>query len=730
MGRLKLAAGPLLLAVIITGFNWRLVSRQFTWMDHPDMAFQVLPWFDAEARAFHRGEFPLWDPYVWGGQPMLGQMQPGAAYPLNWILFALPLRNGHINLSYVQLSWVLAHILAAWFCFWLCRDLGCSFTASILGGVGFSIPGILGWLSWPQFVNGAIWTPLVLLFFLRSVRGEARGDRRVADAAVAGAFLGVAFLSGHHQIPTFVALAMAGLWIAELVRSRRRAILPGAAFGLFVALTAGLQLLPAYEYGLRAVRWVGTESPVAWNQPVPYRIHEQYSMLPSGLLALALPNVRVEGAFVGVLLILLALAGLATAWKRWEARALAGLAVGGVALALGSFSVFHGVSYWLLPLVEKARNPTMAIVLTQFAMVVLAAFGLDAIRERAAPVRWIGGLAGLGAVAWLIVAVAVTIRPEAEREYEHWAVLGIVTLALSGLLWLKREGMVGERLLGGLIVLLLLFELGTYVGQNYISREKPAGNLAQLEGHSDVLEFLRKQPDLLRLDVNFETLPANIGDWEGIDTYQAYLASLTSNLMTAEASGVQRKLFALTHYLGRMPLRESQRLLFQGAGGVNVYRDADASPRAWVVHQARQASRAELPDLLRSSELRQETFLLEAAPALEACEGGDEDARLTERSGSRVAMSARLNCRGMVILSDVWFPGWEATVDGAPAKIHEAYGVIRGVVVARGAHTIEMRYRPASAYVGALLTAAGLLGALGLLLRKPSAHAIAASASK
>src|SRR5438270_5157361 len=92
--RLRMAA---VLFVCIAGFYWKLtLTQQFDWLAGPDSAEQVLPWFHVQAQEWHAGRIPLWDPYLWTGQPLLGQGQPGAAYPLNWILFLLPLQNGHI----------------------------------------------------------------------------------------------------------------------------------------------------------------------------------------------------------------------------------------------------------------------------------------------------------------------------------------------------------------------------------------------------------------------------------------------------------------------------------------------------------------------------------------------------------------------------------------------------------------------------------------------------------
>ncbi len=67
--------------------------------------------------------------------------------------------------------------------------------------------------------------------------------------------------------------------------------------------------------------------------------------------------------------------------------------------------------------------------------------------------------------------------------------------------------------------------------------------------------------------------------------------------------------------------------------------------------------------------------------------------------------------RSLVVLADTYFPGWKATVDGEDAPIVRTDHLLRGVVVGKGAHTIEFRYAPWSWRVGwivSLLTALGL----------------------
>src|SRR5258706_642458 len=255
--RLYAAAWPALLLVICICFFWKqLLTNQYTWLDSPDAANQVLPWFQFQAGEWHQGRFPLWDPYVWGGQPLVGQAQPGAVYPPNWLLFLAPLRNGWMRQSFLHWYFVLIHFQAALFCYWLCRDLKRSHAASLLSGLAFGLGGFVGTNNWPQMLNGAVWAPLVLLFFLRAMRGE----RPVASAAWSGAFLGIAFLSGHHQIPTFIGLAMAGAWLYYLTQDRRRWKLL-VVFGAFLTLVSAFQVLPASEDRRLSSPWLGAEEP-------------------------------------------------------------------------------------------------------------------------------------------------------------------------------------------------------------------------------------------------------------------------------------------------------------------------------------------------------------------------------------------------------------------------------------------------------------------------------------
>jgi hypothetical protein len=673
---------PLLLLAIVCGFYWKLLSQQYTWMDQPDMAYQVLPWYQMQAEAWHHGRFPLWDPHIWGGQPLLGQVITGAAYPLNWLLFLLPFQNGHIQFRFLDLYYVLTHYMAALLGYWLCRDLGRTRAASMIGGLAFGLMGLFGTLGWPQMLNGAVWTPLLLLFILRSMRNE----RHFASAVFGGFFLGVAFLSGHHQIPIFLALMAAGLWVTHVWRRRWDGLKAGVLFFLFAGLTGGLQILPAMEAGKLSVRWVGTTGdPLSWAQKVPYMIHEKYSVLPTGILSLVLPSVGHKEIFVGLGVVILAAIGVARSFGHPEVKRLVGVCAGAIVFAIGSTSIFHGVAYWLVPMVEKARSPEMAMVIANAAMAALAAYGVDAIRSGvmgsgARDAGWIQWLSRAGFGALAAVALMASVRNEASLEYERLLIFAFVALALA--LLLRGWSQLTDRNAVAVLFVVVLFEWGTYVGGNYRDVEHPAGFLAQLNQNQDIAAFLRNAPNFGRLEVKMEDVPYNFGDWEGIDQRSGYLASLTAN-----AGAAPEEAFAANYYLAKNPTNPNQVEVFRGASGLRVFSNPGATPFVRAVHEQKPCA-------------------------------GDDDVKLEWRGGSHIAVRSAMACAGTLVLSETFYPGWKASVDGRSRTIRQMFGAMQGVDLEPGSHRVDFVFRPMSAYLGGTMSVVGLFGTLAIVFFK------------
>jgi len=729
--RLRIAA---LLFLVMAGYYWKLtLTRQFEWMTGPDLAEQVLPWFTVQAQEWHAGRFPLWDPYLWTGQPLFGQAQPGAAYPLNWILFLLPLKDGYIAGWALAWYYVAIHLMAAGFCYLFCRSLGRSRTACLAGGLIFSLSGYLGNTGWPQMMNGAVWIPLVFLFQLRA----SRGPRPAANAALSGMFLGIAFLSGHHQVPLFTAVASAGVWIyllarGNFLRENRRLLVPAAVALLFAGLSGAMQTLPAYEYGRLAKRWVGGPEAIAWYQPVPYSVHAHYDLWAYSLFGIVFPGVKANfDPFLGVVALSLALLAVTAVWRDARVRLLAALALAAVLYSLGHNSVFQGALYALIPQLNKARSPSAVVVLFQFAAGALAAFGIDELAASwTARGTWI--LAGFGAVT-LAIAEAVIFANKLTFPGDDRVILtAVIALLAAALFAAWRRHALSATQARVLLVLLLLLELGN-TGQYGLADRSDRGQMQWLDkihANADIAGYLRKQPGFQRAEVAADAFAPNWGAFHGVEMHGGMLASATSNVLHSQFFSLNgRRMYGVAYTIATAPQPDAGDEVFAGASGMKVYR-RDAFPRAWAVHQLVRVPNTAEGNLLVDQDpesFRHKAHMLGPPPPVETCAAPDT-VQLIEHAPDRLAIRAEMACDGMVVLSDTFFPGWRARVDHRPAEIHEVNGAMRGVAVPRGTHTITMRYRPVSVYLGAGMTLLGILGALALNVgphRKPQAKSLA-----
>lgn len=716
---------PLLILLIVISFYWKIVfTYQFDWLWGPDLAQQVLPWFEEEVRQVHHSRAPLWDPHVWAGQPLLAQAQPGAAYPLNWLLFIMPRERGHISMLALQWYYIAIHFMAALFCYLLCRDLGRSRPASLIGGLIFSLAGFVGTTGWPQMVNGAVWAPLVVLFILRA----ARSVRPAASAALAGMFLGLAWLSGHHQVPIYISLTAAGLWLYYGLRSGRpdwRFAGLAALFFVTALAVGALQILPAEEYGHLALRWTGAPEPQPWNEAVPYYIHERYAMYALSLLSIIIPGLnRNADPFVGLVALTLAISAIALSWKHPAVKLFAAIAVAGVVYSLGHNSVFQGFLYAVVPLVDKARVPSMAIVIFGFGAAVLAAFGVDHF-DADATSRWTRriaiGVLAFGVIVYTVILQVLFMKKNWDTD-DRIAVTAFVAILFAALLYAWRSGNLTHRQAVTLLTLLLLFELGNDSGYTFANRADAdrRSYIDKVWGNDDIEGYLNQQADRpFRIDITTDRLALNWAEYHNFDAIRQFTAGATADILhMGWHTWNGRMLFGTRYTLGDMQERPEQKEVFTSQNGVKVFFNPDAFPRAWTVHEVVPIKTPAEADSAISDRLREfhwKAFVQGDQPKVAACDTSGDKVGFDRYEAERVEVRATMACDGLVVVSDTYYPGWVAWVDGQPARIYKVNAIMRGVAVPQGQHLVTMRYRPKSVYFGAALTFLGVLGTLALV---------------
>jgi uncharacterized membrane protein YfhO len=71
---------------------------------------------------------------------------------------------------------------------------------------------------------------------------------------------------------------------------------------------------------------------------------------------------------------------------------------------------------------------------------------------------------------------------------------------------------------------------------------------------------------------------------------------------------------------------------------------------------------------------------------------------------------------GLLVLTDPYYPGWQAAIDGQAAPIHRVNHDLRGVFVPAGTHTVVFSYRPLSVLIGAILATASLIAVMAVMI--------------
>jgi len=741
-----------LLALVTTLFFWKIVlSGQFSMILEYEGANQGYSWYHFTAASLQKGVLPLWDPYTHSGRSFSGEMQTGLFYPLKLPLYFWPLQEGKLlSERLFHLLYVFAHLLAAIFMFLLAEELGLERFPAFVSAICFGLGGFVGKTMWPDMVDSAIWLPLILLFLLRALNAglTAKG---AAHAGLAGAALGMSVLGGRLHVPLMEGLVVvsAAAFFAcapclEQSRERERAVrslipLGGTALSrpliwaaIAVAIVAviafavsAVQLFPSMEYSKMAIRALGGDLAMPARQKIPYAYLND-GFLPNAIFAFFLVypfggNIGhgEVSPYLGVLPSLLAGIGIWRGWKQPWVRYLAGLAVLSFVYSLGFFTLLHGLLYALVPYLWMGREPGRFIYLTHFAMALLAGFGAQAVLSEEAP-QFLPRL--LKPLKWVIGLVAAALAVQAMLNYpavNEWSYFEL-TFLLAALIFVTcaAHGRRGREM-QAIAVLLILFDFGPthWIIRNKADElSKGTNHLALLLNCRKMADFLKAQPGLFRVDVTGDWAP-NIGDLYGIQT--------TGGMSATELDShgrffvLDRRAFDLLNvrYLVRKQPLPNDKLVFQD-GTWSIYENASCYPRAWVVHQAEVEPSAEA--LLRrvgsaSFDARQAALLgrpletqLQPAAAPQA-----DTAEVTDYGATRVQVRVRARSRGLLVLSEVDYPGWRARVNGAPAAIHRVDGLLRGIVVPPGESMAALRYVPGSVLAGGILSLISLIGVVG-----------------
>lgn len=704
-----------------------------------------------------------WNPWSGTGVPLVAE-QGGAFFPLRVLFYLAPSPATYDLFRLARL------VLAAMGAYALARSRGRSKWASFVAGGLFELTGALIWMA-PFAPLSSIYMLPWLLYGIHLLFAE-RGGRSIM---VAGASLGLVLLGGHPGLAAICLLAGAAAFLghsAESIREPARILRPLvlALVSVFVgALVSACNTLPflellahgySYKQGayalpiwrldrflMRDLFGLGMFAPTLVDRLRDTYYYYPYSLSGvCGLIALFLAAAAVFRRKLDLRLGLVAAAGIVLVFGppgfSWVGR------LPGIQNILPRYSVALvtlPISQWAasgLELLAGSRGridrPPQSTVSLGWSrpsaqvLAVLCALGVCA----GLFLIW-----SLGMSAGLRSQIRSSLWQQPAYPYRYLALVALICIGLVLGRWRFEWG----RLFLGLAALmeLALYQMPHLAEPVSASMRdgRPAivSELARLtrEGHSRLasnnkwlgltqFNLLDRIPDLR---MTAAIVP---------ERYNLYMSLLGSDFVTIFWPQVTSSPFldiASVQYLVLRTDAPDLSRIATTAGGA-LYRNPHALPRARLVNDVTVVSdQAQalfwLREAGKSGAHASDTILLgravvEAAPGEMASLSGGPASSSPARAAlssvvfardepDQVLLSVETPSPALLILSDTYYPGWQATIDGVHTKIHPTNLLFRGVIVPAGRHAVGFEYRPATLWVGLLLSMLGLACVLAAL---------------
>ncbi len=359
-----------------------------------DQVYAFFPWRVFAVRLLTQGHLPLWNPYISGGQPFVGNAQSAIFSPFNLLGYLFPLYSSYVVTAILRL------FVAGISTFLFAREIGLSRPGALLAMAAFTFSGpMIIWLGYPLSPVIA-WLPAMLLTVERALT-----KRSGLYVIASGLTIGAQFLGGHPETSFHVMLAWAAYalyravslegWRPLRLLPQLMRVVTAAAIGV---LLAAIQLLPFVEAffhsGALSIKDAGTLGRASafivhlffewhdWPTAVTALLPQYFGTDLDGSYWFPYNNCVEQNTYTGVLPLALAtmvtlrnLSGRSSRRNQVLFFALAAVACLGIALRL---PVLNAVNY--LPLFNIVANGRMRLIYA-FAVAILAGLGLDEISK-------------------------------------------------------------------------------------------------------------------------------------------------------------------------------------------------------------------------------------------------------------------------------------------------------------------------------------------------------------
>jgi len=752
-----------LLALLVALFFWRILTPNLAdraSFPPGDFSYQFWAFTTFDARELSAGRLPLWNPYTYAGSPFWADIQSAVFYPFSLLTLLLSGPWG-FSLFALEVEAVFHFWLAGVFTYLFVRRLTGHRAAAMLSAIAFAFGGYLTGYPSQQLavLEVDVWLPLLLFFADRALVDRSdeglkmRPRPNLPDALAAGLAWGMALLAGHPQSALFVFytatlyVLFLALTTAYATRSTqyvvRRSVLYSAlrnmalAWGLMLAAGFGLAAvawLPGLEYMRLSVRAAGFYDKMAGGFP----LYDPIQMLLPGSVSLYSP------LYVGVLPLLLAI-WAALSERRRETIFWGALAAGTFLLSFGGETFLYTPFYLLAPGFSIFRDQERVAFVFSFVMAVLAGFGLkyqianikrqtsnvkSLISKPQSPTSNLQSLISalfVGALG-LVVLFFYALNDAGWQDDSPFNPLlsrSVWLVILLALIWAAMRLAGSQKLrsthyatlLPAGFLLLTAFDLFTVNWKTNVSPGLPEAQTATpavvqaIQKDAAPGEIFRVYNEY-RIYENYGVPYALEDAWGASPLRLALYDEMYHTLRMERLWELLNVKYVITW---RKELYAPSEIIYQEPKGKDVtyvHRLQKVAPRAWMVYHAEAiGDGVALPrlDAFDFDPARAALIPPDGSVPLGDPAGGQAGGvEVMERTAGWLSLKVVTPADGLLVLSEIYYPGWQATVDGREVSLVRTDYTLRGVPVPAGGHRVDVTYRPATVTWGGVISGATL----------------------
>ena len=427
------------------------------------------------------------------------------------------------------------------------------------------------------------------------------------------------------------------------------------------------------------------------------------------------------------------------------------------------FSLVYDLFFNIFPYFNKFRVPHMILILLQFNVAVLAAFGLDKIVALKAEIipKWFWGFAGavgLAFVGMVLIGSGVesAVRgsfsppmmqdPRAAQALNNlrwslWREDVWLMILLSGVFmvmiwfWIKRK--VSKRVIVSIIVASAILDIGI-VNHKIIQPSRASGRGSQLISKrgvdqlfkvDEIVQFLLADKSIYRIypvgGLYGESRLAAFG-LESIGGYHPAKLKIYNTFLakTGNAAAIPvLRMMNVKYLISPQKINHPELSLVKSGAikstrgdlPIEVYEVNNTLPRAWFVNKTEIVSEEDVWNKIIQPDFDPHKIAYVPNEVSVSSEGQVSITHF-KKSIHRITMSTESDGNHLLVLSEVYYPlRWKAKIDGEETQTHIVNGILRGVVVPTGKHTIEFIYDKSAFNKGLTISFVSFVLALGFI---------------